>query len=338
MDKQIQEKFNDKILKEAMLRFGITEGNIKIINNGFMNIVYEFCKDNKNYILRIGHSSRRSEPLIQAEVDWIYYLAENGAAVHQVIFSEDNNLVEHVPDSYGGYFLVTAFVKANGSFYKNKLYTYSDENVYQILGQTIGKFHSLTKNYNPTHMNCIRSQWNGPIMLNEVENNLPKTDYVIQKLFFELKHYIINLSKNIDSFGLVHSDPHFGNFFIDSNNTITWFDFDECEYNWFINDIAISFFYEFYKYTRNDIKSTTKYLQSYLTNFLIGYSKENKLEPKWLKEIPYFLKFREFVMYALINAANDSDKPDNFMLKRKEFLENNIPYVDFDFESMTKYL
>ena len=113
MEKRIKDRFNEQILGRTKRHFGIADDQIQLLD-GFESFIYEFERQNQSYILRIGHSFRRSEPLIQGEVDWMNYLAAGGASVSKAILSEDGNLVEAIDDGRDVYFLATAFVKAAG--------------------------------------------------------------------------------------------------------------------------------------------------------------------------------------------------------------------------------
>ena len=94
MEKRIKSRYNQAILNEAMRRFNISEEKIQELD-GFESFIYEFERPDGEYILRIGHSLRRSEALIQGEVDWINYLAAGGASVSKAIQSKNGKLVEH---------------------------------------------------------------------------------------------------------------------------------------------------------------------------------------------------------------------------------------------------
>ena len=80
MEKKIKERYSDQILQEAMQAFAIQDGHIRLLD-GFESFIYEFERDKESFILRIGHSLRRSENLIQGEVDWINYLHQGRASV-----------------------------------------------------------------------------------------------------------------------------------------------------------------------------------------------------------------------------------------------------------------
>ncbi len=113
MDPKIASRFNDTLLKDAMQRYDIPADKIKLLN-GFESFIYEFNRPDGDFILRIGHSLRRTPDMIRGEVDWINYLADGGTTVARAVLSSSGNLVEPVDDGEGGQFLCTAFVKARG--------------------------------------------------------------------------------------------------------------------------------------------------------------------------------------------------------------------------------
>ena len=73
-----------------------------------------------------------------------------------------------------------------------------------------------------------------------------------------------------------------------------------------------------------------------MEKFLEGYHGENYLEPYWFSKIPLFLKLREFCLYVAIQASLDSRNPNpwcaSYIEHRRELIENEVPFVNFDFE------
>jgi Ser/Thr protein kinase RdoA (MazF antagonist) len=73
MDPKIATRFNDTILHTAMQRYDIAVEEIHLLD-GFESFIYEFSRSDGDFILRIGHSLRRTPAMIHGEVDWINYL------------------------------------------------------------------------------------------------------------------------------------------------------------------------------------------------------------------------------------------------------------------------
>jgi len=329
MDQLIKDRYNDTILQEAMRRYCITNDQIHTLD-AFESFIYEFERDSHVYILRIGHSFRRSESLVLGEVDWINYLAEGGVSVAKAILSESGKLVEVIEDQWGGTFLVTAFVKAQGQAPWD-LWT---PKLYESYGEMIGRIHTLSKYFQPGQVAWKRPDWNHDIF-EFVERYLPESESIAKEKFIDVCRHVNTLPKNRESYGLTHQDAHGNNLFVDKMGQITLFDFDECAYNWFINDIAVVLFYNV-----QDAEDWHAFTEEFMTHFLRGYVQACTLESPWFIEIPNFLKIREIELYAVMHRDFDVNNIDDewcarFMHNRKSRIENDVPYIDFDFESLS---
>ena len=334
MDPAIEKRYNNDILHAAMERFGIEAGNIELLD-GFESFIYSFSRDDGEFILRIGHSLRRTRELIQGEVDWINYLAAGGAGVAKAILSNNGRLVEFIDDNQSEHFMATAFVKALGGPPASNLW---NENLFDAWGRTLGRIHALTKNYQPANPAWKRAEWDSPgNML--VEAWLSPSETVILDQFLELMRHLESLPKGHENYGLIHQDAHAGNFFVDENYKITLFDFDDCVYSWFIYDIAMVMFYGLMGH-----EDDPAHIEYFCRHFLRGYQGENHLAQKWLDEIPNFLKLREIDLYAQIlfsfGGAEYIDDPwcQQYMKGRKLKIESCNPYIDFNWNSMAAYL
>ena len=333
MEQQIKDRFSDAILHEAMRRYGIPANQIHALN-GFESFIYEFRRDAKDYILRITHSLRRSEDLICGEVDWINTLSDGGVSVARAIHSQDGNLVEQIEDPQGGTSLVTAFVKAAGRRPWEAGWT---PERYATYGALLGKMHALAENYQPANAAWKRPEWDDEIM-EFVERFLPDSENLAKQKYRAICDHLHTLPKEPNSYGLIHQDAHQSNFLMDDDGCVTLFDFDDCGYSWFINDIAIVLFY-----ISVEEEDAPAFTQAFMPHFLRGYRQFHSLEAKWLKEIPAFLKMREIELYAVIHRDFDLSNIDNawcaqFMRARKDKIERDVPFIDFDFEMLATYL
>jgi Ser/Thr protein kinase RdoA (MazF antagonist) len=273
---------------------------------------------------------RRSAALIHAEVDWINYLAVGGVSVARAIHSERGQLVEAIEDDLGGSFLATAFIKAQGKPPYKAGWTPA---LYETYGNLIGKMHALTRRYQPADPAWQRPAWNDPAM-EYAQRFLPAAETEALERYGELCAHLNALPVQRDSYGLVHYDAHGGNLFVDDTGTITLFDFDDCAYSWFANDIAIVLFY-----IAMGAPDEAAFTCQFMTHFLRGYYAANYLDPKWLKEIPHFLKLREIELYAVIHRDFDVNNIDDpwcvrYMRDRKERIARGVPFLDFDFGSL----
>ncbi len=166
----------------------------------------------------------------------------------------------------------------------------------------------------------------------EINQYLPEEDQQVKTVYAEQRDYLRDLPRDPAAYGLIHQDAHQGNFFVTESGKITLFDFDDCVYSWFINDIALVLFYAVMGQ-----EDQAAFITQFLTGFLPGYMSEHHLDPVWFKEIPNFLKLREIDLYAVIHRSFDVKNLDDpwcvrYMDGRKERIEGKIPYLDYDFD------
>ena len=237
MEPRIRNRFSPHILTQAAACYGVPTDAVYQLESA-ESFIYGFERDSHSFILRIGHSLRRTVELIQGEVEWINFLAAGGASVASAFLSQNQRLVELIDDGEGGHFLATAFTKATG-----RPPTDEDETTafYERYGQAIGRMHRLTKNYTPSP-SATRPQWDDLIMQDAIDFLPPSERPAQQKLEAQIE-LLRGLPRDSDSYGLVHQDAHGGNFFVDDDGTLTFFDFDDCCYTWFVADLAIVLFY-----------------------------------------------------------------------------------------------
>jgi amicoumacin kinase len=315
-----------------MQRYGISNGQIRPLD-AFESFIYEFNRGPDAFILRISHSLRRSENLIRGEVDWTNHLATGGVSVARAIASATGQWVEAIEDGLGGQFLATAFVKARGG---SPWELWSPE-LYETYGKLLGSMHALAGGYQPPHPEWKRPEWDDEIM-EFVDRFLPPSETLTRAKYQLLCDHLRSLAKGDATYGLIHQDAHGSNLFVDESGAITLFDFDDCAYSWFINDIAIVLFY-----IVMDADDWPAFTRQFMTHFLRGYRQEHRLDPKWLQEMPVFLKMREMELYAVLHRDFDvSDIHDpwcaRFMRDRKYKIEHEVPFIDFDFESLARHL
>ncbi len=333
MEKGITDRFNNRITEEAASRYGTSSDKLVKLD-GFESYIFKYTTGNEGFVLRIAHSIRRSETLIQAEVEWIRYLASNGVSVADAIHSHKGNLVEAIKDGEGGLFLATAFKEVKGK--PPHVFGWSPE-FYFSYGSLLGKMHKLAKSYIPLNPSIQRPLWDAEEMNGDVLANLPAERPKLLRKYREIMSTLDSLPQDRDSFGLIHFDAHGGNMLVEASGRINLFDFDDCNRNWFINDIAIVLFYMV-----TNTQNPTKLAEEFLPPFLKGYAAENQLEPEWLSHIQIFLRMREIDLYAVINRSFDVDNLTGwckkFMEDRAERIENAVPYIDLDFNTFSGFL
>jgi Ser/Thr protein kinase RdoA (MazF antagonist) len=325
MEERIRERYSDKILAQAMSRYGIERDRIRLLD-GFESYIYEFDRDDGEFILRIAHSIRRNENLIKGEVDWINYLARGGASVARAVLSEYDRLVEAIEDGRGGEFLATAFIRAAGQPLRKAGLS---PRLYRTYGKMLGRIHALSKDYEPTDPAWRRPEWDDPGMM-EIDKFVPASEPLVIERWLELRRHLEDLPRNRDAYGLIHQDAHGGNFLVDDDGKITLFDFDDCVYSWYIYDIAMVVFY-----LANGREDAREFIREFLSHFMPAYLAENGLDTAWMDKIPAFLKLREIDLYAVIHRSFDVENLDDpwccrYMNGRRERIEKGLAFADLE--------
>ena len=334
MEPRVKELFASHILNGTIQSFGIAPDKAQILD-GFESFIYNVEKDGQDYILRIGHDSRRTADLVQGESEFLNHLSQGGLSVPRVIPSINGRLVEQIPAVDGSHFLGTLFAKAPGHPPLAEQWTPA---LFSNMGAFLGKLHRLSKAFQPSEPRFARYDIERDFqeMIEIGENFLPPEDHAIIDAYLVTTEKIRQLPKDPESYGLCHVDFHRGNFFLTDEGKITLFDFDDCQYAPFIYDIAMALFYAI------DPDTTTPEAlaeaRKFLSNFWRGYQTTNTLGSEWLEAIPLFLRLREIDLYFVIHRSMDMQNLDRwcarYMHGRREKILNQVPFCGIDYHNL----
>ncbi|MFC1852741.1 phosphotransferase enzyme family protein, partial [candidate division CSSED10-310 bacterium] len=292
MDNRIRQKFTAAILEEVLARIDIEQQKLNLLD-GFESFVYEFSREERDYILKISHSSRRTADMIHGEIDWLQYLAAFDVPVAKPALSARGNYIEIIGDNTE-YFTAISFEKVPGTFVSQEQWTPA---LFLKMGQIMGRMHHLTKSYKPARSNYKRPEWYEETA-GFAEKYLPESENLVKEKYADLCTFLMSLPKDKDSYGLIYYDFHSGNFYVDQDR-IFLFDFDDCQYSWFADDIAIALFYAVPHHC--DTPQALNRAREFYDQFMAGYARENTIDPAWLSRIPHFLKLREIDLYICIH-------------------------------------
>jgi Ser/Thr protein kinase RdoA (MazF antagonist) len=269
--------------------------------------------------LRITNTFHKPYEKILGELEWVEFLSTRGICVSRPYRSSNGDLAEQMTAD-GNHFTVVCFEEAKGRPVSSKDHS---GHLFKLMGIFMGQMHVETKNYENKNLLTKRPDW-----LAETDKvlsiELPKSEKDIVKRYVDLREYISTLSKSRDSYGLIHADFHFGNFFIDGDS-ICLFDFDACRYSWFVDDIAIAIFFA------TAVRSSSYESNWFYSMFIEGYRTKNDLDEEWIVKIPYFIKLREIGRYIKLYHACDGEFEKlhpwgkTFMKDRREAILNSIP-------------
>lgn len=232
-------------------------------------------------------------------MEWIDFLADNGVAACRAVPSPGGMICEMIGED-ADHFTATVFESAPGSPANDDTW---HPDLFEAMGKMMGRMHVLACEYTPDDSLLQRPDWYEEAS-GLAGKYLPETEGIAIKKYQENLEATRALSKSENDFGLVHLDFHRGNFFIDDDE-IFFFDFDNCQYSWFADAIAMALFYAL-PHDSSPAADLT-FARKFLRHFLKGYRSEKDIEEDQFRNIPLFLKRREIDIYAIIHRSMDLD-------------------------------
>ena len=321
------------ILETAAQRYGIQASQLKPASGGHFSHVYEFSIGDNAYILRITPPDAEIDlSAMQANLEWMAFLDKHGASVSSPVPSKGKNLIELI-ERDGRCYLVVVFGEELSTG------QWTDELVEQ-LGTTVGKLHALAQVYVPSSASVERPTWDEIGNCFNPLNLLEAAQATIREKQEQVMNLVQMLPKDKDGYGLIHTDLHAANFFIDpETNTITIFDFDDSAYGWFVMDIALILLD---MTVLHGGQEKDQFAAWFLHWFLKGYVSEKPVSDFWIEHLPHFLKLLEIGLYIEVYEHYNSQDHDSwiakFMGSRKDRIESNVPFLEIDFQGMISKL
>ncbi|MGB0838619.1 MAG: phosphotransferase enzyme family protein [Chitinophagales bacterium] len=321
MLESIRQQFDEQTYQKALALFDINSEKVNKLK-AFESNVYAYSKAGEDYILKITHTIRRSVAYILGELEYVNYLAQNGVRTSLAIPSVNGHLVETLPTSSGkGNWLIYAFEKAPGS----RIQEVTADILYQ-LGKETGKIHRLSREYTPSQVAYKRQEWQDDSVW-KFEGTIPPEDQYIVGHAEKLIQKMCSIPRTTENYGLIHGDLHQGNFFWTGQDLWT-FDFDDSEYHYFANDVAISLYYLVNNTKIRGEQSASNFAAFYWTHYLKGYETEAHFKTEWFDYIDDLLHLRNILLYTVCIDAVGIDKNTlDLFRSRLEALKNDQSYL-----------
>jgi len=300
------------------------------VKSGGHNTIY-IIKGNKNFALRVTPVYHRNLEEIKSEIDFMLYLQSHGVHLTKPVqgISGDYCYERRADDKV---WIISAFEIGIGEECWTRVYT--SERIFAV-GKTLGKIHKFSKKYTPVGVQP-RKQWYQRRELTDAYEVFKGYNQQLFDIFEMYIDNIQNLSKDKDSFGMIHGDYALMNYFTDGNH-ITVFDFDECEYSWFISDIAGWFVRFMIGGEPAKLDSRTTEAAEYFSGFMQGYLTENTININQIKNIDLFFRMYEYMWlsYNLKRRGNGFDEWTRELVDGiLERVLNGKIFIDVDFVSI----
>jgi len=303
---------SDDLLTEAARIYGFDKNTLEFITES-TNQMYAYKKNGKYCIIRFSEKPAEHIHQTKAEMDWLYYLANNGINVSLPLPALDGSFVVTAEDG-GKTYVISSYVALEGRFWDKNNPDLWNAKIFYNWGKLTGDMHRLTKTYTPANDTDVREVFTGRFALDDKVKACPSVNGIVEALIDQM----MALPKDIDSYGLIHCDLHPWNFFIDGDQ-IKVFDFDDCLYGWFALDIGVALYHALWWGRKND--AGFDFSDIIYDNFLDGYSSANHLSEYWISKIPLFMRYRQICKFSWFF---DPDNMDDHQRERIRNIENGV--------------
>lgn len=334
MHPELVRRFHDRIRDEAARRYGLSPSDLTELD-AFENFVYEAEReDGVALVLRVSHSTRRTVDYTLGEIEFVRYLGAARLPVAQPILSEAGQFVERIEDrDPGHHFVVTAFERAEGIVFDDApplKERYWKPELFRDLGRIFARLHNRAQTYKLSNPRFKRQEWYEYDVV-DVDRFAPPDEQLVRERTARIIERLQQLPRTPEDYGLIHADLHPHNFCF-ADGRITAFDFDNCEYAWFVKDIAVIVFYVARAEPRGRREEAVR---AFLAPFLDGYRELRRCDRVWLEAIPDLLALQRSMNYALFHQYRDPGLLDEDTLDRwsrfRRDIEADTPVLELDF-------
>ena len=294
--------------------------------SGSHNKVY-CVSGNNEIVLRFSAKRYKTFTDVMGEVHFKNYLAANKVLLDAPIPDCNGNFVVEV-DFFGELHYVTAFQMSRGLNFMER--EPDGKDLYVAAGKEIGKIHALSRRYTPDTKYC-RNQWNNSRHMSKIEEILRSKKPELMEAYYLFLKEMNKLPKKKDEFGLIHGDFFFANFLsLDSSAVVI--DFDECEYSWYLYDVAVCMYYQLIGPEPLKVSLKCEEAKKLFSWLMKGYRTKNSINKIILKKMDLFFKLRDFVLLSTILDNDLTGKWQNDLVTSAcDRIINDKPLVDVNF-------
>lgn len=289
--------------------------------DGYENSVFRSVEP-PGLILRVTHTSRRSESQIRAEATFLEKLGVEGVGVAAPHALGDRDVIFGAEVSSGHVVvLTTRFAEGKAP----SAATMTPEAI-AAYGRTLGGLHRVSRAM-PRSDRLDRPVWD-----DQSDKVLALDLGDADPVALQVARSALQAARSVsppDRHILIHEDAHLGNLFVTEDDRITLFDFDDCGYGDEAYDVAMVLFYWVAARRLTDLGGEIRRMWS---PFVAGYLDECDGPLPSPDLIDHYLKLREVELYALLHDASLTDGWDAaFMEDRRSRIHDGTPYLDRPF-------
>lgn len=292
----------DPDILDALVRpFDLKAAQLEFLRSN-QNFVYSGAMDGGRIIVRVSTLRHRTEDEIKAELNWISFLIDRGIRACRPILTGDGRSTVAL-ELRGQLYVCACFEHAPGSPIPRP----TDDATYAELGRMVGRMHAAAREANSRGLRFHRAEW--------LDSRLLKEDFAAVRLALSpefgrgmtaLMERANNIAPTPSNYGLIHGDAQLGNCF--QNEGDLWiFDFDNCEYGYFLQDLAVALYDSIYCRELRGFADPglNERVRQRWAAFMAGYSETGVLTEVRSDELKTFFLLREAVIHVHYHRTLD---------------------------------
>ncbi|MEK8130757.1 GNAT family N-acetyltransferase [Paenibacillus filicis] len=249
------------------------------------NFVYTFEREGQRQFLRFIHAEDNTPENIQAELDFVLYLLDQGYPAAAPVRSIDGNWIETIQSERGPYYGVV-FEQASGTYVPMDQMS---EAHLESWGRSLASLHQLSEAYRPE--NTSRGSWTDAIAwIASVLDRYPQETALRQQLG-QVTEQLAALPVGSGYTGLIHYDFETDNiFYQEEEGRYCAIDFDDAMVHWFMMDVASA--------AADLLEQEGANAERSMQLFLDGYRSVKELDERCLRALPVFQRFEDLYRFA----------------------------------------
>lgn len=306
--------------------------DLQELYGGLQNRLFSFHTNGVKLVVRLSLPKRRSQDQLEAELSFVEVLQRNGIQTVQP-YKLNGKAIFTIKIKEQPY-LVTLFEFTEGKTVDVMNPSQWNETFFHKWGETIAQMHNTAMNLEDTFSRPIYME--DSISINRIPSLLKNADHWYVDVYESVMHELTTILRTPKNFGLIHNDLHQGNFFVEAGQ-LRIFDFDDCAYNWFAQDLAASIYHALW--TGESFRPDWKdFHETFLKSFFDGYKSFCNLSKDDWQLLFIFLRLRELYLLLLFKNNWNLDSLEDWQSYKLAQLENSVknglvPYL----EEITKY-
>lgn len=224
----------DEVLARCAALWDVTPGTLTPVRES-ANSVHEFRAHGSRFFLRMTSDRHRNREQLEAELDFVHFVATRGLAVSCPHPSRHGNFVETFDTGDAASWHAVAFAAAPGRHFR---FLSEDVNrgLFRTWGQAMGSLHLASRDFVPNPAR-VRPVWSEQDTTACDAGAIPPAETEARREHERISAWLATRRATPENWGLIHGDFERTNFVL-HDGSVHLFDFDDACYHWYVADIA----------------------------------------------------------------------------------------------------